>query len=111
MRRTDDGFVIAEEDLRLRGAGEVLGTRQSGLPEFRIAQVPNFEELLLAARDDARLILSTWTPASNLNEGKLCVTCCICLIVMKPSGCSGLPEAGRPKWGNGYAFRRCPDFR
>ncbi len=58
MRRTEDGFVIAEEDLRLRGGGEVLGTRQSGLPEFRIARLPEDAELLQAARDEARLVLS-----------------------------------------------------
>jgi len=57
MRETEDGFVIAEKDLELRGGGEVLGARQSGLPEYRIANVPNFEELLAAARDDARLLL------------------------------------------------------
>jgi len=57
MRETDDGFKIAEEDLRLRGAGEVLGTRQSGMPEFRIADLAVHQELLGAARDDARLIL------------------------------------------------------
>ena len=57
MRATEDGFQIAEEDLRLRGGGEVLGTRQSGMPEFRVANVPNFSELLRIARDDARLIL------------------------------------------------------
>lgn len=57
MRETEDGFVIAEEDLRLRGAGEVLGTRQSGLPEFRLAQLPAHEDLLAAARDDVKLIL------------------------------------------------------
>ena len=57
MEATEDGFKIAEKDLELRGGGEVLGARQSGLPEFRIAEVPGFEELLAAARDDARLVL------------------------------------------------------
>ena len=57
MRETDDGFRIAEEDLRLRGAGEVLGTRQSGLPDFRLADVGAHEELMLAAWDDAKLVL------------------------------------------------------
>jgi ATP-dependent DNA helicase RecG len=57
MRETEDGFVIAEKDLELRGGGEVLGSRQSGTPEFRVAGVPGFEDLLAAARDDARLIL------------------------------------------------------
>jgi ATP-dependent DNA helicase RecG len=58
MRQTDDGFVIAEEDLRLRGGGEVLGTRQSGLPAFRIASLPEHQSLLEAARDQARLVLA-----------------------------------------------------
>ena len=58
MRRTEDGFVIAEEDLKLRGGGEVLGTRQSGLPAFRIASLPEHQALLEAARDQARLTLS-----------------------------------------------------
>ena len=53
MEDTDDGFLIAEKDLELRGGGEVLGARQSGVPEFRLADVPNFDELLAAARDDA----------------------------------------------------------
>src|SRR4051794_30290695 len=57
MEATEDGFLIAEKDLELRGGGEVLGARQSGLPEFRVATVPNFEELLGAARDDARMVL------------------------------------------------------
>ncbi|MBT7357215.1 MAG: ATP-dependent DNA helicase RecG, partial [Rhodospirillaceae bacterium] len=58
MRETDDGFVIAEKDLELRGAGELLGTRQSGLPEFRIADLSAHAGLLAAARDDAELILN-----------------------------------------------------
>ncbi|HVU22457.1 MAG TPA: ATP-dependent DNA helicase RecG [Rhizomicrobium sp.] len=58
LRETDDGFVIAEEDLRLRGAGELLGKRQSGLPEFRVADLTVHADLLAAARDDAKLILA-----------------------------------------------------
>jgi len=59
LRETDDGFRIAEEDLRLRGAGELLGTRQSGFPEFRLADLAVHDELLSLARDDTRLILGT----------------------------------------------------
>ena len=58
LRETDDGFRIAEEDLRLRGAGELLGTRQSGLPNFHLAELPAHAELLAAAQDDARLIVT-----------------------------------------------------
>ena len=55
LRQTDDGFHIAEEDLRLRGAGELLGTRQSGTPNFRLADLAVHEALLATARDDVRL--------------------------------------------------------
>ena len=57
MRETEDGFVIAEEDLRLRGGGEILGTRQSGTPGFRIAHPEHQAALMETARDDARLIV------------------------------------------------------
>ncbi|NMG38688.1 ATP-dependent DNA helicase RecG [Chelativorans sp. ZYF759] len=58
MRDTEDGFRIAEEDLRLRGEGELLGTRQSGTPGFRVARLEAHGDLLEAARDDARLVLT-----------------------------------------------------
>ena len=57
LRETEDGFVIAEEDLKLRGAGDLLGTKQSGMPTFRLADLAAHGELLQAARDDARLVL------------------------------------------------------
>jgi ATP-dependent DNA helicase RecG len=57
IRETEDGFRIAEEDLRLRGAGELLGTRQAGLPEFRLADLESHGDLLALARDEAARIL------------------------------------------------------
>ncbi|MFV0473825.1 MAG: ATP-dependent DNA helicase RecG [Pikeienuella sp.] len=57
LRETDDGFRIAEEDLRLRGAGDLLGTAQSGLPEFRVADLETDGDLMRIAQDDARLVL------------------------------------------------------
>jgi len=59
MRETEDGFRIAEEDLRLRGGGEILGTRQSGMPGFRIARPEIHGALMEAARDDARFFVET----------------------------------------------------
>lgn len=57
MRETEDGFRISEEDLKLRGEGELLGTRQSGTPGFRVARLERHGDLLEIARNDARLIL------------------------------------------------------
>lgn len=59
MAETEDGFVIAEKDLELRGAGEILGTKQSGLPQFRLADIALHGELMRTAHDDAKLILET----------------------------------------------------
>jgi ATP-dependent DNA helicase RecG len=58
LRDTEDGFRIAEEDLRLRGEGDVLGTRQSGMPGFRLVRIEVHGPLVATARDDAALILS-----------------------------------------------------
>lgn len=57
LRETEDGFVIAEEDLKLRGEGELLGTRQSGTPGFRIASLEAHGDLLEIARKDAAYII------------------------------------------------------
>jgi ATP-dependent DNA helicase RecG len=77
MRETTDGFVIAEKDLELRGPGEVLGTRQTGMLRFRIADLARDEVLLdrvqtLAARvspDQARALIERWIgPAEQFVE-------------------------------------------
>ena len=57
MRETQDGFRLAEEDLRLRGGGELLGTRQSGDTPFRVADFEQIARLLPLAHDDARLLI------------------------------------------------------
>ena len=59
MRETEDGFRIAEEDLKLRGEGDVLGTKQSGMPGFRLARLEHHSGLLETARNDARLVIET----------------------------------------------------
>src|SRR5690606_12009807 len=57
MRETQDGFRLAEEDLKLRGGGELLGTRQSGEEGFRIADLEQTQRMAQMAQDDARLLL------------------------------------------------------
>ncbi len=88
LRKTDDGFLIAEKDLELRGGGDPLGLRQSGFPAYRLADPIAHRELIAVAADDARLILARdpelktergaalkilqelfdWRPASPLGE-------------------------------------------
>ena len=85
MRETEDGFRIAEEDLKLRGEGDVLGTRQSGMPGFRVARVAVHGELLQAARDDAALILAR-DPTLTSPRGEALRTCSICSSATRRSG-------------------------
>ncbi len=59
MRESDDGFLIAEEDLRLRGGGELLGTKQSGLPGFRLANLEFHQPIMEMARADARALINS----------------------------------------------------
>jgi ATP-dependent DNA helicase RecG len=58
LRETEDGFRISEVDLEMRGAGDVLGTAQSGLPRFRIADLERQAGLMQIAQDDARRLLA-----------------------------------------------------
>ncbi len=58
MRDTENGFIIAEKDLELRGSGDIMGTKQSGITDFKIADLSAHSDLLAAARDDAKLIIS-----------------------------------------------------
>ena len=58
LRRTDDGFLIAEKDLELRGGGDPLGLKQSGFPAYRLADPIAHRDLILTAADDARLLLN-----------------------------------------------------
>lgn len=69
LRQTEDGFRIAEEDLRLRGEGDLLGTRQSGMPGFRIARLDLHQDLLRMARDDA-ILTFTRDPTLASPRGK-----------------------------------------
>ena len=69
MRETEDGFRISEEDLMMRGAGDVIGTAQSGLPRFRIADLERQGDLMQLAQSDARKLLSD-DPTLETARGK-----------------------------------------
>jgi len=71
IRETTDGFRIAEEDLRLRGEGEVLGTRQSGLPGYRIARPEVHAQLIAQARDEALRIMQDNPKLTGASGGAL----------------------------------------
>jgi ATP-dependent DNA helicase RecG len=69
MRETEDGFRIAEEDLKLRGEGDVLGSKQSGLPGFRLVDMAVHADLIPVARDDA-MLHHTRDPDLSSERGK-----------------------------------------
>jgi ATP-dependent DNA helicase RecG len=69
LERTQDGFLLAEEDLRLRGPGEFFGTRQSGLPDLKMAKLSDMKLLELARREAIRLF--TEDPGLSRPEHKL----------------------------------------
>jgi ATP-dependent DNA helicase RecG len=69
LRETEDGFAIAERDWALRGGGDLLGLKQSGFPAYRLADPVAHRDLLLAAADDARLVLAR-DPAFETARGK-----------------------------------------
>jgi ATP-dependent DNA helicase RecG len=68
LKNTNDGFEIAEEDLKIRGGGELLGTKQSGVPEFKIADL-NFDlDLMRIAKKQAEIIFSSGCLFSELDD-------------------------------------------
>jgi ATP-dependent DNA helicase RecG len=90
MRETNDGFRIAEEDLKLRGAGEVLGTRQSGEAAFRLASPEETAALIATATDDARLLVDR----DGGLEGPRGQAARICLYLFERDAAVGLLRAG-----------------
>ncbi len=83
MRETEDGFRIAEADLKLRGEGEVLGTRQSGMAAFRLARIESDGDLW---RPPATMRGSWW---SAIRDSKV--------RAVRPSGCCSTCSNGRPR--------------
>ena len=69
LRETEDGFRIAEEDLAMRGAGDALGTAQSGLPKFRVADLERQSGLMAMAQKDARHLIAM-DPTLTSDRGK-----------------------------------------
>ena len=95
LRETDDGFRIAEEDLRLRGEGDVLGTRQSGMPGFRLARLEVHGKLLSAAREDAALALESRSEAQFAARRGLAPAALSVRARRGDHGCSGRGERPR----------------
>jgi ATP-dependent DNA helicase RecG len=69
LRATEDGFAIAETDLQMRGAGDVIGTAQSGFPRFQIADLESQAHLMAIAQSDARLLMAQ-DPVLETSRGR-----------------------------------------
>jgi ATP-dependent DNA helicase RecG len=69
LRQTEDGFLIAEQDLALRGGGDLMGLKQSGFPDYRFADPAAHADLIAAAADDASLVLGR-DPALTGERGR-----------------------------------------
>ena len=91
LRETEDGFRIAEEDLRLRGEGDVLGTRQSGLPGFHIARLEMHGKYLGAARDAALLTATRDPKRSKAPRRRSAAALLICSARTRRSGSEQAP--------------------
>jgi ATP-dependent DNA helicase RecG len=84
LRETDDGFLIAEKDLELRGGGDPLGLKQSGFPAYRLADPVAHRDLIQPAADEARLIVAR--DPGLAGEGSKAVRVLIELFDWKPTG-------------------------
>lgn len=73
LRDTEDGFVIADEDFRIRGGGDLAGHRQSGLPDFRMAAGVHVEQLLRAAAQDAQRVVDGTAPAVRRRDAAIAI--------------------------------------
>jgi len=69
LRETEDGFVIAETDLKMRGTGDLIGTAQSGVPRFKVADLEKQAALMAVAQSDARALL-TQDPTLQSERGR-----------------------------------------
>ena len=103
MERTEDGFLIAEKDLELRGGGEVLGARQSGMPEFRVAEVPTSPTCWPPpATTPAWCWARTRSCRSPRGEALRC--CSTCSSATRPSGCSGRRRVRARRFDSGRPY-------